>query len=143
MKLPSGAEASVRVGLVAMGVITASPALALLDTYTLEWTYGITDPDAMTQALLQHRGMLQLLLGGALVWAAFFRPARIPAAIGAIAGKVTFLSLILPDPGLRADLATFSTVFDLACIVLLAALCVWQFTTSRARPVLGSHQEAA
>lgn len=114
----------VRVALVVMGVVTATPALALVDVYALEWTYGLTDTDPMTTALLQHRGMLQLLLGAALVWAAFFPAARIGVALGAIAGKATFLALLLPDPMLRGDVATFSIVFDVACVVFLAALAV-------------------
>ncbi|MFD1938622.1 hypothetical protein ACFSKW_44830 [Nonomuraea mangrovi] len=98
-------ETALRVALVAMGLVTTLPALALITSYALEWTYGVIDPEPMTLALLQHRGMLQLLLGAALVWAAFFPPARRAAAIAAVAGKSTFLLLILPDPDLRADLA--------------------------------------
>lgn len=116
------AEPALRVFLLLIGVITALPALALIDSYALEWTYGVTDPEPMTLALLRHRGMLQLLLGAALVWAALWPPARLPSAIAAIAGKGTFLLLILPDPALRGDLALFSTVFDAACIVLLGCL---------------------
>jgi hypothetical protein len=105
-----------------MGIVTATPALALIDVYALEWTYGLTDTDPMTTALLQHRGMLQLLLGAALVWAAFAPAVWLGAAIAAIVGKATFLALVLPNATMRDDLATFSIVFDLACIVLLGAL---------------------
>ncbi|ONK13511.1 hypothetical protein [Streptomyces sp. MP131-18] len=115
-------DTALRATLVVMGLITATPALALVDGHALEWTYGVADPEPMTEALLQHRGMLQLLLGAALVWAAFFRPARPAAALAAVVGKGAFLLLLLPDPALRADLAPFSTVFDLSCIVLLTAL---------------------
>lgn len=117
-------EPIVRTVLVLVGVVTALPALALVDVGTLELSYGLTDAEGMTLALLQHRGMLQLLLGAALVWAAFFPQARLAAALAAIVGKTTFLTLILPDPALRPDLALFSTVFDLTCIVLLAGLAV-------------------
>lgn len=122
MTPPSRLEWAIRIALVLMGAITATPALALVDAYTLEVTYQVTEPEPMALALLQHRGMLQLVLGAALVWAAFFPPVRIGAACAAIATKATFLALILPDPALRSDLAPFSTFFDLTCIVLLTGL---------------------
>ncbi|WP_051326098.1 hypothetical protein [Glycomyces tenuis] len=117
--LPSHA---VRTTLLLMGLITALPALALIDAYTLEWTYQVTETDPMVIALLQHRGALQLALGAAIAWAAFDARARIPVAAAAIATKSVFLALILPDERLRTDLSAFSVYFDLACIVLLAAL---------------------
>ncbi|MBF6214423.1 hypothetical protein IU433_27785 [Nocardia puris] len=119
-------ERTVRVLLVTTGVVTATPALALLDPYALEWTYGVTNPDAMTLALLQHRGMLQFVLGAALVWAAWFRPARPAAALGAVATKTVFLALILPNAAIRGDLALFSVIFDLFCVVVLTAIAVRQ-----------------
>lgn len=115
-------EPTIRIALILMGAITATPALALIDTYALEVTYQVTGAGPMEVALLQHRGMLQLVLGAALVWAAFFPPARIAASAAAITTKATFLALILPDPELRGDLALFSTVFDLTCIVVLTGL---------------------
>ncbi|MET9339152.1 hypothetical protein [Nonomuraea sp. NPDC003804] len=123
-------ETALRVALVAMGLVTTLPALALVTSYALEWTYGVIAPEPMTLALLQHRGMLQLLLGAALIWAAFFPPARRAAAIAAVAGKSTFLLLILPNPDLRADLAPFSTVVDLTCIVALSVYLVWSTSVS-------------
>jgi hypothetical protein len=131
MRSAGRAEPVVRTGLVLIGLITTGPVLALVDPGTLEWGYGIGDVEGMTLALLQHRGMLQLLLGAALVWAAFFRPARLAAALAAITGKTTFLALILPDPVLRTDLALFSAVFDLTCVVLLAGLAVHEIRTLR------------
>ncbi|WP_280358832.1 hypothetical protein [Nocardia otitidiscaviarum] len=120
----SNSESTLRVLLMTMGLITATPAIALVDAYALEWTYRVTDPDPMTLALLQHRGMLQLLLGAALVWAAFHPPARFAAAIAAIVGKSTFLLLILPNPTIRGDLAPFSIVFDLLCIAALTGVAI-------------------
>jgi hypothetical protein len=113
---------TVRAVLLLMGAVTATPALALIDVYTLEWTYGLTDTDPMATALLQHRGMLQLALGAAIAWSAFAAGVRVPVALAAIATKGVFLALILPDAALRADLAAFSVYFDSTCIVLLAAL---------------------
>lgn len=124
-------DALVRPVLMVMGVVTALPALALIDLYALEWTYQVTDTTPMTAALLQHRGMLQALLGAALVWAAFSPAVRLGAAIAAVAGKSTFLALILPEPALRGDLALFSIVVDLACIVLLAGLAVGEIAARR------------
>lgn len=117
--------------LLVTGVVTATPALALVNAYALEWTYGVTDPEPMTLALLQHRGMLQLLLGAALVWAAFFRSGRLAAAVAAVLGKSTFLLLILPDPAIRSDLALFSVAFDLFCVVALSVVAVRELRALR------------
>ncbi|WP_433332430.1 hypothetical protein [Spirillospora sp. CA-294931] len=119
-------ETLLRAALVMMGLLTSLPALALASASVLETTYGVNDPEPMTLALLRHRGMLQLLLGAALIWAAFFTPARKAAAIAAVTGKSTFLLLILPDPALRAELTPFSTVVDLTCIVALTVLVLLQ-----------------
>jgi hypothetical protein len=128
-------EPAVRSALVVMGVITTLPVLALLAPSIVGWNYGIHDPDGMTLALLQHRGALQLLLGAAIVGAAFHRPVRAAVALGAAASKATFLLLILPDPALRPDLAPASTVLDATCIVLLVAIATRELGRARsARP---------
>ncbi|KAA9154808.1 hypothetical protein FPZ12_031090 [Amycolatopsis acidicola] len=110
--------------LVLLGVLTMLPVLALADASVLETSYGVTDPEPMTLALLQHRGMLQLLLGAMIVWAAFHRPARVPAAIAAVLGKGTFLALILSDVDLRAEVPWYTVVFDALCIVVLTTVAI-------------------
>lgn len=125
-------EITIRVVLAVMGVITTAPALALVDVGALETGYGVSNPEPMTLALLQHRGIMQLVLGAALVWAAFFPPARLAAALGAITTKSTFLSLVLPDATLRSEVRP-AIVFDATCIVVLAALAVHQVHAMRAR----------
>lgn len=130
--MPHRTEQAVRAALVVMGTITTLPVLALPVPAVLGWTYGIHDPDGMNLALLQHRGALQLLLGAAIVGAAFHRPVRAAVALAAAASKTTFLLLILPDPALRADLAPFSTVFDAVCIVALVAIAARELGRARA-----------
>ncbi|HLU57591.1 MAG TPA: hypothetical protein VKZ81_19215 [Pseudonocardia sp.] len=125
-------SAALTVVFVVIGVITATPVLALADPEVLRWTYGVTDPDPMTLALLQHRGVLQLALGAALVWAGLFAPARVPVAVGASVTKGTFLALLLPHPALREDVTPFSVVFDAACLVFFAAFLA---ATARARRI--------
>jgi hypothetical protein len=125
-------ETALRVALVLMGLITATPALAVVDPAALEAGYGVRDPEPMTQALLQHRGMMQLVLGAALVWAAFFPPARLAAAAGAITTKTTFLSFVLPDAALRSHVLP-AIAFDSTCVVLLTALAVHEARTLRRR----------
>jgi len=127
-------ENLVRALLVVLGVITMLPALALADASALDASYGVTDPEPMTLALLQHRGMLQLLLGAMIVWAAFHRPARLPAAVAALLGKGTFLALTLPDPALRADIPWYTVVFDLTCIVVLTAVAAAGLRSRRLAP---------
>lgn len=102
-----------------VGAVTALPVLALVDADVLRWTYAVRDPDPMTLALLQHRGVLQLALGAGLVWAALFPPARIAVVLAALVTKSSFLALVL-RPGLRADVAPFSIVFDAVCIAAFA-----------------------
>ncbi|WP_090934720.1 hypothetical protein [Nonomuraea jiangxiensis] len=122
MMLSSRSETGLRAVLVLLGAITTLPVVALVHVGILDWNYGVADPDPMTQALLQHRGMLQLLLGAAIVWSAFYPPVRLAAALAAVVGKSTFLALILPNAAIRGDLSPLSIWFDLACIVVLGVL---------------------
>ncbi|WP_075743442.1 MULTISPECIES: hypothetical protein [Actinoalloteichus] len=106
---------------VVLGCITATPVFALIDPGVLTWTYGVASRDPMIVGLLQHRGVLQLVLGAGLVWAAFRPSVRVVVASAAILTKSVFLGLLLPDASLRADLAAFSVWFDAFCIVFLGA----------------------
>ncbi|GGO29889.1 hypothetical protein [Micromonospora parathelypteridis] len=110
-----------------VGVITATPALALFWPRLLASSYGLADPDPMTTALLQHRGVLQAALGAAIIWGAFYRPARVPAAVTAIITKTAFLALTVVDGGMRADMNLISLVFDPLAIVILAVVVVLHF----------------
>ncbi|MFI6291175.1 hypothetical protein ACIBEJ_06280 [Nonomuraea sp. NPDC050790] len=119
----------VRIILVTLGVITATPAAALFAPGSLTTAYGMAVPsDPMALSLLQHRGMLQAALGAALVWAAFQPLARIPVAATAIATKATFLVLLGPDR--LGDV--LGVPFDLLAIVLLAFVIRHQLVASRA-----------
>ncbi|MFI6065124.1 hypothetical protein ACIA47_07620 [Micromonospora sp. NPDC051227] len=113
-----------RVILTIVGVITATPALALLWPQLLTSSYGLADPDRMTTALLQHRGVLQAALGTAIIWGAFHLPARVPAAATAIITKLVFLALTVVDAGMRADMNLISLVFDPIAIVILTIAIV-------------------
>jgi hypothetical protein len=120
-----------RVILTIVGVITATPALALVWPGMLETSYGLSNLDPMTTALLQHRGVLQGALGAAIVWAAFFPPARVPASATAIVTKSTFLALTAVDAQMRADMNLVSLVFDPIAIVILAGVIVHHIRASR------------
>ncbi|GAA3129426.1 hypothetical protein [Streptosporangium carneum] len=135
MPSTSRGETAVRAAFTVTGLITTLPVLALVSASMLSVNYGITDPDPMVLALLQHRGVLQLLLGAALVWAAFFPPVRLVAAPAAILAKSVFLGLILPNAAARPDLSPLSVVFDLSCIAALGAVTVRELLARRARPV--------
>ncbi|MEU4555199.1 hypothetical protein EV382_2698 [Micromonospora violae] len=123
-----------RIVLIAVGAITATPAIALLSPGLLESSYGLTNPDRMTIALLQHRGVLQAALGAAIIWGAFYLPARVPAAATAIVTKTTFLALTAVDAGMRAEMNVISLVFDPIAIVILGLVIGLQVRRSR-RPV--------
>ncbi|MFG1710360.1 hypothetical protein ACFLIM_45050 [Nonomuraea sp. M3C6] len=133
MTLSSRGETALRVALTLIGTITTLPVVALVNVGILDWNYGVSDPAPMTQALLQHRGMLQLLLGAAIVWAAFHPPVRLAAALAAVVGKTTFLALILPNAAIRGDLSPLSIWFDLTCIVVLGLLAA-RLVTRRREP---------
>ncbi|QKW10962.1 hypothetical protein HUT18_17670 [Streptomyces sp. NA04227] len=117
--------------LVIIGLITATPALALVSPGTLDIAYGIGDvADPMTLALLQHRGLLQGALGAALVWAAFRPLVRVAVAGTAVVTKSTFLALTELDPDVGG---AASSTFDVVAVVVLAALIVRQLTRQRRR----------
>ncbi|RJL35479.1 hypothetical protein [Bailinhaonella thermotolerans] len=116
-------ERAVRVTLVLLGVITATPVVALAAPGTLESAYGAAAPaDAVHLALLQHRGVLQAALGAALIWAAFHPAARIPAALTAVATKTAFLVLMTLAAG--TPFTALGAGFDLVAIAALTAIAL-------------------
>ncbi|SCE77220.1 hypothetical protein GA0070607_1374 [Micromonospora coriariae] len=123
-----------RVILTIVGAITATPALALFWPRLLASSYGLSDPDPMTTALLQHRGVLQLALGAAIIWGAFFLPVRVPAAATAVITKTAFLALTVVDVRMRADMNLISLVFDPLAIVILGVVIVLHFRESPRTP---------
>jgi hypothetical protein len=120
-----------------VGLITATPAFALFWPGLLDSSYGLTDPDPMTTALLQHRGVLQAALGAAIVWGAFYLPARVPAAATAVVTKSAFLALTVVDSGMRADLNLITLVFDPLAVVILSVVIVHHLRESRLAANLG------
>jgi hypothetical protein len=117
-------ELAIRISLVVMGVFTALPVLALVQPGQLESSYGVTDPDPMVLTLLQHRGMLQLLAGAALVWAAVRPAVRVPISLGVVAAKTTALALTVIRPDAQAQASAVIQGFDIACVIALLAIAV-------------------
>lgn len=119
-----------------LGVVTATPVFALIDPGVLTWTYGVASRDPMIVALLQHRGVLQLALGAAIVWAGFRRELRVAVALTAVVTKATFLALLLPSPATRSDLAPFSIWFDALCIAFFVGYTAIALVRGRRRGAL-------
>lgn len=120
-RAPSAVGLPTRLILLTLGALTATPALVLIDPGQLA-SYGIEHPDAPTLAVLRHRGVLQLLLGAALVLAALRPRHRRPVLLGALLAKGSFLALVLGDPAVREGASPVGPVFDGVSIVLLAAI---------------------
>lgn len=116
-------ERTIRAALVVMGVFTAIPVQSLVNPSQLE-SYGVIDPDPIVLTLLQHRGIFQLLLGAALVWAALRADVRVPVAIAAIVSKGVALALTVSRPEVLEESSAVAMVFDPICIVLLTALLI-------------------
>lgn len=116
-------ETIIRAVLILMGVLTATPVLSLVNPSQLE-AYGVIDPDPIVLTLLQHRGIFQLLLGAALVWAALRPDIRVPVAIAAIVSKGVALALTVSRPDVLAESSAVAMVFDPICLVLLTALLI-------------------
>jgi hypothetical protein len=114
--------------LLIIGVGTAFPLLALFDPGSLS-TYGVEDPETDVLVLLQHRGVLQAVLGTALVYAAFRPAARVPVAIAAITTKSAGFAIAF-DHGESPPAVTL--VFDTLSLVVLGAVLVT--TVLRGRP---------
>lgn len=85
-------------------------------------------------ALLQHRGIFQLLLGAALVWAALRPDIRVPVAIAAIVSKGVALALTVSRPDVLAESRAVAMVFDPICLVLLTALLIHTGVRARRFP---------
>jgi hypothetical protein len=120
---PTTADAATRGMLLILGLITTTPALALAWPGALGLAYGLDRPaDPMVLALLQHRGVLQLALGAALVWSAYRPAVRVPVAVTAIGTKSVFLVLLATLPGGAWRGAVSGALFDMVAVVLLAAM---------------------
>jgi hypothetical protein len=125
--------------MVIIGVITASPVLVLFDPMTtLEVSYGITPADPMVQALLMHRGIFQMILGTAIVIAAFIPKIRIPIALTAAITKTSFVLLLLPNEVLRAQWPVWVAVFDIASVIVLLAVIAYEFHSTKDIRSVGS-----
>lgn len=116
-------EIAVRSAFIFMGVFTTTPVLAVLNPAQLE-SYGVIDPNSIVLTLLQHRGLLQFVLGAALVYAAFKPDIRVAVALASIFTKGGNLLLTYLRPEVFAEASTVAMVFDPLCIVLLVAILV-------------------
>lgn len=114
-------EIAIRSAFILMGVLTATPVLALINPAQLE-SYGVVKPSAVELSLLQHRGLLQFALGASLVYAAFRPDIRAAVAIAAIVTKSGFLLLTFIRPEVLAKANMVAMIFDPLCIVLLIAV---------------------
>ncbi|WP_446222204.1 hypothetical protein ACTWPB_20540 [Nocardia sp. IBHARD005] len=123
-------DRAVKVALVVLGVITMTPVLALVTPVALEY-YGLTQLSPMETALLRHRGVMQGVLGAALVWAAFVPGVRVPVAVAAITTKTTNLVLTLSDTATRPAAPLFSTVFDTLAVLMPIGLVVFGLRPTR------------
>lgn len=99
--------------------MTASPFLAVLDPAVLATSYGVSDPTPAELVLLQHRGVLQLLVGSALIWAAFVPAVRIPAAAATIVSKGMAVFLFVSTPGSIQGELDRNLTFDVISSILL------------------------
>lgn len=116
-------EIAIRSAFILMGVLTATPVLALINPAQLE-SYGVANPGAVELSLLQHRGLLQFALGASLVYAAVRPDVRVAVAIAAIVTKGGFLLLTLMRPDVLAKANMVAMIFDPLCILLLTATLV-------------------
>lgn len=115
-----------------IGAFTATPVLSVVAPGQLA-SYGLVGPDPVELVLLQHRGVLQLLLGAALVGAALAPRARAAITIAALCGKGAFLALVAAQPAVGAGMSPVTLVFDAVSVAVLAVLLV---------PALGRYRTA-
>lgn len=106
-----------------IGAFTATPALSVVVPGQLA-SYGLAGPDPVELVLLQHPGVLQLLLGAALVAAALAPRARVAVTGAALCGKVAFLALVTAQPAAGSRMSPVPLVFDGVSVVVLAGLLV-------------------
>lgn len=111
--------AAVAVVLVVIGALTASPGLAVVQPEALTTSYGVSGPSPAELALLQHRGVLQFLVGAVLIWSAFAPAVRVPAAVVTIVSKSMAVYLFTSTPGAVQGQMGRNLVFDVVCVVLL------------------------
>jgi hypothetical protein len=128
------AEALTRVALIAIGTFTAFPVLSVFQPAQLESTYGVADLEPMALTLLQHRGVLQLLAGMAMVWAAFRPEVRMPVAAAVIVAKGSALALTVTRPEAQAMANPAIQLFDLASIAILAVIAIRSLRAERRAP---------
>jgi hypothetical protein len=113
-----------RITLSSIGVLTATPAIALVWPGQLAG-YGVTSPDLVVTTLLQHRGALQLALGAAIVWAGFDSRVRLPIVLAATFTKGVGVLLTVTRPEVfAASSGSVGLWFDMVCLVVLPVIAV-------------------
>jgi hypothetical protein len=122
---------SIRITLGVIGLLTMTPALALVSPGQLA-TYGVESPDVVVTTLLQHRGALQLALGAALVWAGVDHHVRVPVLLAATFTKGVGVVLTLTRPeALAASSGNIGLWFDIGCLVVLPAVAAYTVVSLR------------
>lgn len=117
----------IRIVLAVLGILTAFPVLSLFNPADLQTRYGLNELDAVAQTLLRHRGILQLLLGASLVWAAFSPGVRLPVILAVVLSKMSFILLVQSTPEAQNSLTAGIQRFDLTSTVLLLLALVAHF----------------
>lgn len=116
MRLSAHATGTLLFG--AVGLLNLAPGLAALAPSQLATAYGVVVPDATGVLLLRHRAVMLALLGAALLAAAFVPRFRLPVAVVAAVGKLSFVTLVLTTPAAHPKLTSVA----LADVAALAAL---------------------
>lgn len=118
-----------RIALLVLGVLTAFPVLSFVNPADLTTRYGLSGLDPTAEALLRHRGVLQLLMGAAMVWAAVNRSVRLPVIGAVVVSKAAFLQLAATIPGADRPPVPGVQRFDTFSIIALLIIAAWHLAT--------------
>ena len=81
--------------LVVVGLINLAPVLGLLSAPKLEQAYSISIPSKDLEILMRHRALLFGVLGGFILYSAFFPVYQVAAMVMAAVSMIGFAALVM------------------------------------------------
>lgn len=120
-----------RLVLVISGLIIATPGvIGAISIDGLHDLYAVGLHTTTETVLLQHRGVLLVIIGGLLLTSSMVRSLRLAAIVAGLFSNIAFITLTLLQPDTHANLGPIAWV-DVALTLLLVPACIIQVARCR------------
>lgn len=111
--------------LIIVGLINFAPILGVISAEQLAKLYGVTLTDKNLIILLQHRALLFGIVGGFIIYAAFYPALQPYAFVAGLISMLGFLGIVWRNGGYNNDLAKIITADIIGLILLSIAFVLY------------------